>query len=311
MLKHKRTQAQSCFTNELHEALMDKDYSSFWRSWNAKFGHAISSQVINGTSDHGSIAEAFGDIFDACCQPNNNMAHDRLKQQFEHMYDGYCGAAFDVESSINVELVDRAIRDLKLGRAAGPDGICAEHLVYCHPLVCVLLSLLFRLMFMYRYVPDSFGLGMISPLLKGDNCNRTVAENYRAITISPCVSKVFGLSSMFHESLRSEDLQFGFKKGRGCRDAIYTLRGIVGSAAMLCALDISKAFDKMSHPVLYIKLMQRNIPKCFLDVLINWYSKSYAFVRWGSFVSRVFLISAGVRQGGVLSLVSLLFLWIL
>jgi len=153
MLKHKRTQAQSCFTKELHESLMDKDYSSFWRSWNAKFGHAIGSQVINGTSDHGSIAEAFGDIFDACCQPKNNMAHERLKQQFEHMYDGYCGAAFDVESSINVELVDRAIRDLKLGRAAGPDGICAEHLVYCHPSVCVLLSLLFRLMFMTDVTP--------------------------------------------------------------------------------------------------------------------------------------------------------------
>ena len=70
---------------------------------------------------------------------------------------------------------------------------------------------------------------------------------------------------------------------------------------LCCALDISKAFDKMSHPALYIKLMQRNIPKCFLDVLINWYSKYYAFVRWGSFVSRVFQISAGVRQGGVLS----------
>jgi len=98
-----------------------------------------------------------------------------------------------------------------------------------------------------------------------------------------------------------------FQKGRGCSHAIYTLRGIVshintnGSTAVLCALDISKAFDKMSHTALYIKLMQRNIPKCLLDVSINWYSKSYAFVRWGSFVSRVFQISAGVRQGGVLS----------
>jgi len=97
------------------------------------------------------------------------------------------------------------------------------------------------------------------------------------------------------------------KKDGVAKDAIYTLRGIVchintnGSTAMLCALDISKAFDKMSHRALYIKLIQRNIPKCFLNVLINWYSKSYAFVRWGTFVSRVFLISAGVRQGGVLS----------
>jgi len=57
----------------------------------------------------------------------------------------------------------------------------------------------------------------------------------------------------------------------------------------------------MNHFALYVKLMHRNTPKCFLDVLINWYSKSYAFVRWGSFVSRSFQILAGVRQGGILS----------
>ena len=63
---------------------------------------------------------------------------------------------------------------------------------------------------------------------------------------------------------------------------------------MLCALDVSI----MS---LYVKLIQRDLPKCFLDILINWYSKSYAFVRWGCFITRSFQIQAGVRQGGILS----------
>ena len=39
----------------------------------------------------------------------------------------------------------------------------------------------------------------------------------------------------------------------------------------------------------------------FLNVLINWYSKCFAYVRWGSFVSSTFQIFAGDRQGGVLS----------
>ena len=34
----------------------------------------------------------------------------------------------------------------------------------------------------YRYVPDAFGVGMIIPLLKGDDCDNTVADNYRVIT---------------------------------------------------------------------------------------------------------------------------------
>jgi len=90
---------------------------------------------------------------------------------------------------------------------------------------------------------------MIIPLLKGDDCDPTVCDNYRAITISPCVSKVFELclSSVFHRWLVSDELHLGFKKGMGCRDAIFTLRGIVnhinnnGSTAVFCALDISKA----------------------------------------------------------------------
>jgi len=47
--------------------------------------------------------------------------------------------------------------------------------------------------------------------------------------------------------------------------------------------------------------MHRNVPHSFLAVLMNWYSKYFAFVRWGNFVSRQFQILAGVRQGGVLS----------
>lgn len=227
----------------------------------------------------------------------------------QHTYEIYSGSNFDISSFVNVERVDTNIRELRRGRAAGPDGLCAEHLQFSHPILCVLLSFLVRLMLFYSYVPDAFGVGMIIPLLKGDNCDSTVADNYRAITISPCISKVFEmcLHDGFCQWLDTDELQFGFKKGKGCRDAIFTLRGIVnnihnnGSTAVICALDVSKAFDKMNHCASYLKLMARDIPKCFLDVIINWYSKCFAYVRWGSFVSNQFQIWSGVRQGGVLS----------
>ena len=118
----------------------------------------------------------------------------------------------------------------------------AEHLDFSHQIICVLLSILVKLILKYSYVPDAFGVGMIIPLLKGDDCDPTVCDNYRAITISPCVSKVFELclSSVFHRWLVSDELHLGFKKGMGCRDAIFTLRGIVNyinnndSTAVVC-----------------------------------------------------------------------------
>ena len=40
----------------------------------------------------------------------------------------------------------------------------------------------------------------------------------------------------------------------------------------VCLLDLSKAFDKMNHYAMYIKLMNRLIPVQVLKVLENWFS---------------------------------------
>ena len=244
-LKRMRVSEQSCFTNDLHDALSDKDFNSFWKMWNSKLNNRFGSKVINGANDHGCIADTFADIYAACAQPHRSHCCDKLHQQFQTRYNCYSGDKLDAAGAISVEMVDSVIRNMKRGRAPDPDGITAEHLLYSHPLLCVLLSALFRLMLVFTYVPNEFGLGLMVPLLKSDDCDSTVADNYRAITISPCISKAFEscLISIFSPWLESDILQFGFKKGRGCRDAIYTVKGVVnhinsnGSTAVLCALD--------------------------------------------------------------------------
>ena len=86
--------------------------------------------------------------------------------------------------------------------------------------------------------------------------------------MSPVVSKVFEhcLYRIFSEFLTSSPNQFGFKKGKGTRDAIFTLYESVthyvdnDSTVNICTLDISKAFDKINHQALFIKLMKRKVP---------------------------------------------------
>ena len=71
----------------------------------------------------------------------------------------------------------------------------------------------------------------------------------------------------------TSDNQFGFKKNVGCANAIYVLRSTVdyyvsfGTTENICALDLSKAFDKMNHHGLFIKLIDRNIPVNLLSLL--------------------------------------------
>ena len=47
--------------------------------------------------------------------------------------------------------------------------------------------------------------------------------------------------------------------------------------------------------------MDRKVPKCFINIMLNWFEKSCAYVRWGNAISFAFSISAGVRQDGLLS----------
>jgi len=67
----------------------------------------------------------------------------------------------------------------------------------------------------------------------------------------------------------------------------------------VCVLDIVKAFDKVNH--LYTKLIRKKVPVQFFDVIINWYSKCVACVRWNNMLSGSLRLCGGVRQGGVLS----------
>jgi len=97
------------------------------------------------------------------------------------------------------------------------------------------------------------------------------------------------------------------KKAIGCSHAIYTVKNIVdhfiegGNTANLCSIDLSKAFDKVNHHALFIKLMKRHIPVCLLELLEYWLSHSWSCIKWFDVYSPLFNICFGVRQGCLLS----------
>ena len=134
-------------------------------------------------------------------------------------------------------------------------------------------------------------------------------DDFRGIAITPILCKIFEycLLEKFQHVLASGVNQFGFKKGVGCTQAIYACRNIVdhfvqsGNTINMCALDLSKAFDKVNHHALFIKLMKRNIPVTMLIILENLFLGSKSCVKWDSAWSAIFQINFGVRQGSVLA----------
>jgi len=196
---------------------------------------------------------------------------------------------------------------LKRNKAAGHDGIVAEHLINCHPVVFVQLKLLFAMMLTHGYVPDDFRSGVIVPVVKDKRGNVKAKDNYRPITLSPIISKLFESVLLFKFSnfMCTDDLQFGFKRGLGCSNAIFALHQCVeyfndrSSNVHIASLDASKAFDRINHYKLFTTLTRAGLPKFFVDTIVNWYTKVSVIVRWNGCNSLSLAVLSGVRQGGI------------
>jgi len=87
------------------------------------------------------------------------------------------------------------------------------------------------------------------------------------------------LLSHFKDKLSSDSLQFGFKSGTSCSHAIFTFKTVLdhyvrnGCTVSVCALDISKAFDRVDH---YKMLnMDRSLPRQFIGLLSGWLAKCF------------------------------------
>jgi len=82
-----------------------------------------------------------------------------LKADFFAVFEQYfCPVPPDFV--INVEFVSSLVCKLKCGKAAGYDGLTAEHIVYAHSILIVLLSLLYQMLVLHGIVPTAFGQGI-------------------------------------------------------------------------------------------------------------------------------------------------------
>jgi hypothetical protein len=215
------------FNDELLNHFLNKRSPEFWKCWASKTRSNFVKEVfINDSNDEVNVANAFADHFQSVYYDSSTNRGAKL--EFEQMMANLAPAcsASRISSLFTVELVDKCIRKLKLGKASGPDELSAEHLLNAHPIVVVHLCLLFRDMALHSYVPDELGKGTIIPLIKDKLGNINDINNYRGITLISVISELFELVLLELRApyLTTHDLQFGFKKGMGCNNAIFVFQ---------------------------------------------------------------------------------------
>ena len=68
-----------------------------------------------------------------------------------------------------------------------------------------------------------------------------------------------------------------------------------------CIQPCSMTFDTISDSGLFLKFMERNVPLCFLLLIVCWYSNMEYNVKWAKTYSDPFRVLCGTKQGGILS----------
>ena len=105
-----------------------------------------------------------------------------------------------------------------------------------------------------------------------------------------------------------QDVQAGFRKGRGTRDQIDNIHWIMEKARefqkniYFCFIDYSKPFDCVDHNKLWKILKEMGIPDHLTCLLRNVYADQEATVRTGHGTTDWFQIGKRVHQGCILSL---------
>ena len=309
MLRKCKRECNNNISDDLANNLLSKDNNSFWKNWNKlKGGNVSSSSIIDGSISHDDIANTFASYFKSVYSKSN--ADDVLKQKFESSYNEYCtnqsnSLVFYLFSWD--DMLDAAFK-LKTGKATST-FMKAEHIFFSCPELLYYIHLLFNGLLSHSYMPQEFLCGTISPIIKDSNGDTTSPSNYRGITLGPVLLQLFenALLKKFGHFLESDNLQFAYKTSYSTAHAIFVLKSCVeyynshGSNVIVTMLDCSKAFDTISHYGIFLKLMNRGVPLCFLNLMIYWYLNMKGRCRWENAFSEYFHVSSGTKQGGILS----------
>ena len=101
------------------------------------------------------------------------------------------------------------------------------------------------------------------------------------------------------------DIQAGFRKGRGTRNQIASIRWIIEKAGEfqknICFIDYAKAFDCVDHNKMWKILIEMGVSAYLTCILRNLYTGQEATVRTGHGTIDWFQIGKGVCQGSILS----------
>uniref|UniRef100_A0A8D9ACT3 Craniofacial development protein 2 n=2 Tax=Cacopsylla melanoneura TaxID=428564 RepID=A0A8D9ACT3_9HEMI len=205
--------------------------------------------------------------------------------------------------------IQRAIKELKNGKAPGIDNLPPE-IFKQHPSITAdILHTIFKQIWETDQIPLDWKKGLLVKLpKKGD---LTECKNWRGITLLSIPSKILTriilnrIKDSVDQKLRRE--QAGFRKDCSCVDLINTLRIILEQSTEFqtplyaAFIDFEKAFDSIDRRVIWSVLKEYGVPQKLINLIKETYNEYQCQVIHRNNLTESFPVQIGVKQGCLLS----------
>lgn len=217
-----------------------------------------------------------------------------------------------LEAPISTREIERAIDELSPGKSPGPDGLGAAFYKAFKVEVAEALHRVVTEAYAVKQMPPSFRRSHIVLIPKTDEPSKLLSVGaYRPISLTnvdyKIVMKVLARRLQAVITIIVGPHQTCGIKGRTIATNIHVARSILeccdaleGRVAML-QLDLEKAFDRVSHEVLFCILEHANVGSVLLEGVKMAYAECSTSVIVNKNVTESFKVRSSVRQGCPLS----------
>jgi len=245
--------------------------------------------------------------------PSGAGISDALAEYFESVFVKGRSLPTAVESSdntqklkIDIEGVRALLLKLDVRKANGPDDISTYTINFFAknvPSFTKCIQMIFDKSVATSAIPKDWKCANITPIYKGGD--RRKPDNYRPISLTSVLSKVLEhilVSQMWLHITENEilsDKQHTTTQllhvTHNCLKSINNREGL-----HVVSFDFSKAFDKVSHPLLISKLHRYKFPIQTIKWVEEWLSNRTSVVVVNGDTSKEIQVTSGVPQGSVL-----------
>lgn len=242
-----------------------------------------------------------------CAEILNSYFYSQFCQ--DHQVSQYPNSSDTHNICISIKGLESLIRGLANGKSPGPDGIRKPDLLVDTEINATCLQHIYHASLKSGKLPREWKLANVTPIHKGGS--KESPQNYRPISLTSIPCKMLEHIILHYLNATLDNIlhnrQHGFRKGMSCDTQLCSTYHDIAKAhdqsqdTHAIVLDFKKAFDKVPHSLLLLKL--RRIPEVNQQI-INWIqdfitNRKQRVVIKGS-CSTELPVTSGVPQGSVL-----------